>query len=75
MPGAGGSQFERQIRAAKAEGPPDIGWLRRWFRHPIRYARWRVDVRRRGPYALDFDEWQRSKPDETSSDHTTFEPQ
>ena len=26
----------------------------RWIRHPIRWARWRFEVRRLGPYAPEF---------------------
>jgi hypothetical protein len=28
----------------------------RWLHHPVRWLRWRADVRRRGPYAPSFDE-------------------
>lgn len=29
----------------------------RWLRHPVRYMRWRREVRRLGPHARSFDEW------------------
>lgn len=45
----------------QAFGMP-VAWLgtrrhldTRWLRHPARWLRWRAQVRRRGPYAPDFD--------------------
>lgn len=35
-------------------GPRDLDM--RWARHPARWLRWRLRVRRLGPYAPDFDE-------------------
>ncbi len=35
---------------------PDL----RWLRHPVRWTRWRLDVRRRGAYAPTFEECARS---------------
>ena len=33
----------------------------RWLRRPLIWLRWRVAVRRRGPYAPDFDQFRRSR--------------
>lgn len=49
----------RQISEAKADGPPNIGF--RWLRHPVAWTRWRIDVRRQGPYAPDLNEWLRQR--------------
>jgi hypothetical protein len=35
------------------EDRPDARWVRR----PITWLTWRAEVRRRGPYAPDFEEW------------------
>jgi hypothetical protein len=42
-------------------GIPTSGFSRKpvdlpWLRHPIRFARWRLEVRRLGPYARRFDD-------------------
>lgn len=43
-----------------------LSWFRppgdvdlRWLRYPVRWARWRAEVRRRGPYARRFEDFVR----------------
>jgi hypothetical protein len=48
---------QRSRRAA--EGEDRFPWLR----HPIAWIRWRISVRRRGPYAPDFQEFCRGTHD------------
>jgi hypothetical protein len=38
-------------RSAFVPRPIDL----RWLRHPLRWTRWRLAVRRLGPYAPDYD--------------------
>ena len=37
----------------RADEPIDL----RWVRHPYRWLRWRLEVRRRGPYAPRFEDF------------------
>jgi hypothetical protein len=38
-------------------------WHYRMLFHPIAWVRWRIAVRRMGPYARDFEEFRRNWPD------------
>jgi len=49
----------------RAMGLP-LSWFRvdeeidlRWARHPLRWLSWRLEVRRRGPYAPRFEDFRR----------------
>ena len=57
----GGRQFRMDETEPRALGLP-LSWFRtdepidlRWIRHPYRWVRWRLEVRRRGPYAPRFE--------------------
>lgn len=53
-------EVEKGEQAGERTPGPPRGSGEFW-RHPVRWVRWRVDSARKGPYALDFDEWQRSQ--------------
>jgi hypothetical protein len=64
-PGGPEEGADRRLRIgetdARVVGLP-LEWFRtrtpgdtRWLRHPVRWARWRRQVRRLGPYAPEFD--------------------
>jgi len=67
-PGHGGpEQVGKRLRMDETE-PRAVGlplsWFRitepidlRWARHPFRWVRWRLEVRRRGPYAPRFEKF------------------
>lgn len=52
-PGAPGAD-EGLFAPARTWGPRDLDT--RWVSHPFRWLRWRLLVRRLGPYAPEFDE-------------------
>jgi hypothetical protein len=59
----GGKRLRMDETEARAAGLP-LSWFRttepidlRWMRHPVRWLRWRFEVRRRGPYAPRFEDF------------------
>jgi hypothetical protein len=59
----GGRHLLMDETEPRALGLP-LSWFRtsepidlRWARHPYRWIRWRVEVRRDGPYAPHFDDY------------------
>lgn len=44
---------------AKAEGPPNVTLA--WLLHPIRWTKWRNEVRKQGPYAPEFNDFRRKR--------------
>jgi len=60
-----GKHFRMDDTEPRAMGLP-LSWFRtsesidlRWVRHPYRWVSWRLEVRRRGPYAPRFEDFRR----------------